>query len=128
MKPFEYHVKEMKEMEEMAILTWLSVFFLVVISLIWMYYGGKAGPWIILGFAIFQNIPLAIMYMIRYKRASKMLAYHVEFHNQWEPSQMMTDDPIAAEVMTRALNSGNIVFANIDDDGNVNYSEIERQS
>jgi len=35
---------------------------------------------------------------------------------EWHPSQMMTDDPIAAEVMTRALNSGNIVFANLDDD------------
>ena len=103
-----------KEMKETAVLIWMTVPFLIIMSLIWLYFGGMKGPWIILGFAIFQNIPLGFMYMARHKRAKARLVPFEE--KEWHPSQMMTDDPIAAEVMTRALNSGNIVFANLDDD------------
>lgn len=68
--------KYKKEMKEMAILTWLSVPFLGIISLIWLYYGGKTGPWIILGFSVFQNIPMAVMYTIRYNRCKSFLEIH----------------------------------------------------
>ncbi len=36
---------------------------------------------------------------------------------------MPTVDPIAAECMARALNSGKIVFASVGEDGQVKFSE-----
>lgn len=42
---------------------------------------------------------------------------------EYKASQMPTDDPIAAECMARALNSGKIVFANVGEDGQVKFSE-----
>lgn len=36
----------------------------------------KTGPWIILGFSVFQNIPMAVMYTIRYNRCKSFLEIH----------------------------------------------------
>lgn len=41
----------------------------------------------------------------------------------WKASDVLTDDPIAAECIARAANSGKMVFAHVDEDGHVTFSE-----
>ena len=49
-----------KDLKSMAIVTWVAFFFLIGASAGFFYFGWKIAPWIIGGFAFFQNLPLKL--------------------------------------------------------------------
>lgn len=64
----------MQEAKTLAICTWSSACFLLVVAVVWLYFGGKSGPWILLAFAFLQNVPMAIRYTFRYKNWNELAA------------------------------------------------------
>lgn len=56
-----------KDLKSMAILAWGCSVFLAITIVGFFLAGWKVAPWICLGALLFQNIPLAMMYSMRYK-------------------------------------------------------------
>jgi len=78
----------------------------IVAAFVWFYFGGKNEPWVLLAFIVFQ-IPFVVCAII-----SKL-----QFENF---------DPVRDEVMRRAFETGKITIANVDEDGKVTYSELDK--
>lgn len=55
-----------KDLRSMALFTWIAFFFLFGVAVGFAYFGWKTAPWVIGAFAFFQNLPLAILYTMRY--------------------------------------------------------------
>jgi membrane protein DedA with SNARE-associated domain len=67
-----------KDLKLMATFCWCGFLVLLGTALGFAYFGWKIAPWVIAGFAFFQNLPLAIMYTIRFRWAIEKIDERVD--------------------------------------------------